>query len=227
MPIILNIETATDVCSVCISKGEEILILKNADQGYAHSSMLSVLIEQCCAETEISLNQLDVVSLSKGPGSYTSLRVGASTAKGVCYALDKPLIAIDTLKSIALSSIENNPQGAFYVPMIDARRMEVYTSVFDEDLNTIQDVHAKIIDKNSFAGLIEKGGKVIFSGNGAPKCQSVIKSAKAIFSDEICDATNLVPLALEAFRQNDFCDVAYFSPSYFKAPNITIPRKTL
>lgn len=227
MSTILNIETATDVCSVCISKGEEVLIVKEAEQEYAHSSFLTVLIEQCCAETAIPLSQIDAIALSKGPGSYTSLRVGASTAKGICYALDKPLIAIDTLESIAFATIENNKKDALYIPMIDARRMEVYMAVFDNKRNLIEETQAKIIDENSFQEMFEKGTTIVFSGNGAPKCKEVIQHPNAIFSPEICNATNLVSLSFEAYQKKDFCDVAYFSPSYFKAPNITIPRKTL
>lgn len=227
MALILNIETATDICSICISKGDEILIIKEAEKEYSHTAEITLLIERCFAETGLTLQQLDAVAVSKGPGSYTSLRVGSSTAKGICYALDKPMIAIDTLKSIAASTVKNKQQNAFYAPMIDARRMEVYTSLYDKEMNLIKAIQAKIIDMDSFQDYFEKGQSIIFSGNGAPKCQSVIKSPNAIFSSEICSAANLVPLSFLKFQQKDFCDVAYFSPSYFKSPNITIPRKTL
>ena len=150
MPLILNIESATDICSVCISKNAETLSLQEADKEYSHTSKITILIERCCAEAGITLKQLDAVAVSKGPGSYTSLRVGASTAKGICYALDKPLITIDTLQSIALATFKKAKQATFYAPMIDARRMEVYTSLFDKDLNLVQETHAKIIDEQSF-----------------------------------------------------------------------------
>jgi tRNA threonylcarbamoyladenosine biosynthesis protein TsaB len=126
-----------------------------------------------------------------------------------------------------LEGLDKEYNNTLLCPMIDARRMEVYTSLFDKDLNLVQKTHAKIIDEQSFKYYFEKGGMIIFSGNGAPKCQNVIKSPKAIFSVEICSAANLVPLSFIAFQKNDFCDAAYFSPFYFKSPNITIPRKTL
>jgi tRNA threonylcarbamoyladenosine biosynthesis protein TsaB len=227
MALILNIETATDICSICISKDDEVLVIKEAEKEYSHTAVITLLIQQCFAETGFTLQQLDAIAVSKGPGSYTSLRVGSSTAKGICYALDKPMIAIDTLKSIALATAKNKKQETYYAPMIDARRMEVYTSLYDKEMNIIKETHAKIIDEHSFQEYFEKGHSIIFSGNGAPKCQSVIKSPNAIFSSEICSAANLAPFSFLAFQQKDFCDVAYFSPSYFKSPNITIPRKTL
>lgn len=227
MALILNIETATDICSICISKEDKVLILKEAEKGYSHTAEITLLLESCFLETGLSINELDAVAVSKGPGSYTSLRVGASTAKGICYALDKPLIAIDTLHSIALATCANAKQNAFYAPMIDARRMEVYTSLFDKDMNRIHETQAKIIDENSFQNHFQRGDTIIFSGNGASKCSEVIKSPNAVFNSEICSASNLVPLSYLAFQQNDFCDAAYFSPEYFKSPNITIPRKTL
>jgi len=137
------------------------------------------------------------------------------------------MIAVGTLKSIAYATYRNKKQDVYYAPMIDARRMEVYTSLFDKDMNLVQETYAKIVDENAFQDSFEKGDTIIFSGNGAAKCQEVIKSANAIFSTEICSATNLVPLSFLAFQQEDFCDMAYFSPTYFKSPNITIPRKTL
>ncbi len=227
MALILNIETATDICSICISNKDEILVIKEAVKEYSHTSEITILIERCCSETGVSLKQLDAVAISKGPGSYTSLRVGASTAKGICYALDKPMIAIDTLQSIALASRKKEKKTALYAPMIDARRMEVYTSLFDKDMNLLLETQAKIIDEQSYQDYFEQGHTIVFSGNGAPKCQNVIKSPQANFSSVISSASNLAPLSFLAFQKNDFCDAAYFSPSYFKSPNITIPRKTL
>ena len=227
MPLILNIETATDICSVCISKNDEILVIKETDKENEHTKKVTVLIQQCCKSLGITLDQLDAVAVSKGPGSYTSLRVGVSTAKGICFALDKPLISIDTLESIAISTQNKFKQAAYYAPMIDARRMEVYTSLFDKDVNPILNTHAKIIDNHSFQDYFDKGHTIVFSGNGAEKCRNVIDSPKAIFSSEVCSAANMVPLSYSAFQRKDFCNVAYFSPSYFKSPNITISHKTL
>lgn len=227
MPLILNIETATDICSVCISEGDKVLAIKEADKAFSHTSKLTVLIGACCEELGISLAQLDAVAVSKGPGSYTSLRVGASTAKGICYALDKPLIAVDTLRSIAGITQANTKKQGLFAPMIDARRMEVYVTLFDKNLDLTMDTQAKIIDRDSFKEYFDQGQTIVFSGNGANKCQDVINSPLAVFSPEICSAANLVSLSYKAFQKNDFCDAAYFSPNYFKSPNITTPRKTL
>ena len=227
MSLILNIETATDICSVCISKDHEILAIREAEKEYSHTSQITILIEACCAATGISLSQMDAVAVSNGPGSYTSLRVGASTAKGICYALDKPLISIDTLQSIALATAGKEKRKALYAPMIDARRMEVYTALFDQDGNIVEGTNAKIIDEHSFQDYFEKGHTIVFSGNGAAKCQKVITSSQAVFRDEICSAAHLVPLSYPAYQKNDFSDPAYFSPAYFKSPNITTPRKIL
>ncbi len=227
MPLILNIETATDICSVCISEYDGILAIREADKAFSHTSKITVLIRECCEELGISLAQLDAVALSKGPGSYTSLRVGASAAKGICYALDKPLIAIDTLQSIAGVTQANTKKQGFYAPMIDARRMEVYVALFDKNLGKVLDTHAKIIDRDSFKEYFDQGHTIVFSGNGANKCRNVIDSSLAVFSPEVCSATNLVSLSYKAFQRKDFCDAAYFSPNYFKSPNITTPRKTL
>ena len=226
-PLILNIESATDICSVCLSKGEELLCIRESEKAYSHASVITLLIEACFAETGLSLNQLDAVALSKGPGSYTSLRVGASTAKGICYALNKPLIAIDTLKAIAMATFRKEGLEALYAPMIDARRMEVYTAIYDSTMNVMEDLQAMIIDEFSFASYLSLGKSIVLSGNGAPKCSNVLNSGEIIYSDVVCSASHLIPFSLSAFDKEDFSDIAYFSPTYFKSPNITIPRKTL
>jgi tRNA threonylcarbamoyladenosine biosynthesis protein TsaB len=227
LPLILNIESATDICSVCLSKGNELLHIKDSEQGYNHAAVITRLIESLFAETGMELSQLDAVSLSKGPGSYTSLRVGASTAKGICYALGIPFIVIDTLESIARATLEKEQIKGLYAPMIDARRMEVYTMLYGADMKELQPLNALIIDEASFADYFDKGKTIVFSGNGAPKCNNVINSPLAVFSDVICSSAHLIPLSVEAFEAEFFSDIAYFSPTYFKAPNITISKKTL
>lgn len=228
MATILHIETATDLCSICISKEGEKLVLVENKETFSHAASITLLIEEATKKAGIKLSELDAVSLSQGPGSYTALRIGTSTAKGICYALDKPLIAINTLQALAWASYQEiKEEEALYFPMIDARRMEVYTAGFNAKQEMLVDVQAKIIDKNAFQEYFEKDKKLIFAGNGAPKCQSVISSPNANFIPIICEASHLVSLAEKAFNKKDFQDVAYFSPLYFKAPNITTPKKVL
>jgi len=227
MPIILNIETATEICSVCISQNDKVISFAENDKGFSHASTLTILIQKCLADANITLTDIDAVAISKGPGSYTGLRIGVSVAKGICYALDKPMIAIDTLQALAWASAQEKKEQAHYCPMIDARRMEVYTSMYDLSNKEEQEVSAMIIEKNSFQSFFEKEEKIIFCGNGAEKCKPVLTSSFANFDSTICSAKNLVFLANKAFQEGEFCDVAYFSPLYYKSPNITIPKKIL
>lgn len=228
MPIILNIETSTDVCSICVSNGLEVLAIRETNEPYVHASKLTIFIQECLSEANLSLATIDAVALSKGPGSYTALRIGASTAKGICYALDKPLIAIDTLQSIALATqTKEQNKKALYCPMIDARRMEVYTALFDANNGLLQQTNALIVDEHSFESYFEEDQVIIFSGNGAEKCKTVLHSSNAHFSSVVCSATNLIPLAISAYEKGKFEDVAYFAPDYHKSPNITTPKKVL
>ena len=225
MPVILNIETATEICSVAVSKGLELLALKEAQEPYVHSSKITLLIEACLQEANLALPAIDAVALSQGPGSYTALRVGTSAAKGICYALDKPLLAIDTLEALALAGIRQHTADALYAPMIDARRMEVYTTLFDKDLQSREATSARIINETSYSEYFDQGQAVVFLGNGAGKCRAVIQSPLAHFLDLPTSASHLVPLALKAYENRQFSDVAYFSPAYFKSPNITKPKQ--
>lgn len=227
MPIILNIETATDICSVCIAKGEVILSAKEATKAYSHASVITLLIEACVREAGLSLGALDAVAVSSGPGSYTSLRVGAAAAKGICYALDKPLIAVDTLEALACAARKDKDQGTFYIPMIDARRMEVYTAVYDQSLNPIKETNNLILDQHSFAEYFEQGANLVLCGNGALKTKPLFESKNVLYSNVICAAKHLIPFSVKAFLNQTFKDVAYYSPLYFKAPNITVSKKIL
>ncbi|HMR43838.1 MAG TPA: tRNA (adenosine(37)-N6)-threonylcarbamoyltransferase complex dimerization subunit type 1 TsaB [Saprospiraceae bacterium] len=226
MPLILNIESATDVCSVCISDGLQVLALEEATEPYRHSEKLTVLIQNCLSRTGLDLKKMDAIALSNGPGSYTSLRVGSSVAKGICYALGLPLIAVDTLKSLAFAAAAAYPNADFYCAMIDARRMEVYTSLFDARLSLLNLATALIVDANSFSEVLEKG-EVVFCGNGAPKCKEIIRHSNAVFIPQICTASNLIAFSFEKFSKRDFTDFALYEPFYFKAPNITVPGKIL
>ena len=153
---LLCIETATEICSVALLQDDKLIALRENHEGNAHASQITLLIEAVMKDANIELKNLDAIAVSKGPGSYTGLRVGVSTAKGLCYALDIPLIAINTLESLAHEIIKNNNiQKANFCAMLDARRMEVYCAVFDNQMNSIKKTEAKIIDENSFADLLE------------------------------------------------------------------------
>jgi len=227
LPIILHIETATEVCSIGISDGLEVLSLRESPGAFDHASQITLLIEAAVQEAGIQLADLDALAVSRGPGSYTGLRIGVSTAKGICYALDKPLIAVDTLQALALASQLPDDRGALYCPMIDARRMEVYAAIFDEKNAPIQPAQAIKVETDTFDSYFKKQQTVVFSGNGAEKCKSVLTSEHAVFRPTICSAEHLVPLAVRQFEQNNFADVAYFEPFYLKPPNITTPKKKL
>ena len=227
MALILNIETATEICSVGLSKDGELIGLKEASKPYSHASQITLLIQQCLADANLHLNDIDAVAVSKGPGSFTALRIGIATAKGICYSLDKPLIAIDTLQAIALGCFFKEKKEALYCPMIDARRMEVYTALFNYQNEPLTEAKALIVEKQSFAAQHEAGQSIIFCGNGAEKCQEVLKSPHFSFSKTLCSAAHMPPLSHKAFEASAFVDLAYFEPFYLKSPNITTPKKVL
>lgn len=227
LPIILHIETATDLCSIGVSRGEELLALEEITQFSDHASKITLLITTCLQQAQLSLKDLDAVAVSRGPGSYTSLRIGISTAKGICYALDKPLIAVDTLQALALATAQSEQKEALYCPMIDARRMEVYAAIFDKNNQIIQEATALKIEANTFDTYFQKRQNIIFSGNGAAKCQPVLTSEYAHFNPIVCSARHLAPLALQAFENKQFANIAYFEPFYLKPPNITTPKKNV
>lgn len=231
MSLILGIETATKICSVAISRDEKLLALKEIGGEYSHSENLNHFIELACAEAKITLNQLDAIAISKGPGSYTGLRIGVSTAKGLCYGLDKPLIAVDTLKAMAVRLIDSlsdseNWGGALFCPMIDARRMEVYTALYNSNFEMIEPISAKIIDENSFTNFLDKN-KVVFFSDGAEKCKLLLNNhPNAVFIDNVEPSAQYVnQLAFEKFNNLEFEDVAYFEPYYLKEFLATTPKK--
>ncbi len=223
---ILCIETATEICSVALLQDDKMIALRENHEGNAHASQITLLIEAVMKDANIELKNLDAIAVSKGPGSYTGLRVGVSTAKGLCYALDIPLIAINTLESLAHEIIKNNNiQKANFCAMLDARRMEVYCAVFDNQMNSIKKTEAKIIDENSFADLLEIS-EVYFFGNGSAKCKNIFTHPNAKFIDDIkCSALNMNGIAQKLFLEKQFEDVAYFEPFYLKDFVGTIPNK--
>jgi tRNA threonylcarbamoyladenosine biosynthesis protein TsaB len=221
MALIFSIETATTVCSVSLAKDGQIIAYKELNSGYSHAENLTLFIQEVITEAKCSFAEIDAIAISKGPGSYTGLRIGVSTAKGLCYALNKPLIAIDTLQHFALA-VSNNSQynvdtEILYCPMIDARRMEVYCGIFDNLNKLVQPISAEIITEQSFSGLLSTK-KIVFFGNGTEKCKPVFAHiSNALFIDNITlSATHMNLLAERNFNENQFVDVAYFEPYYLK-----------
>lgn len=222
--IILNIETGGDNCSVVLSKGEEILAIKeNTDR--EHSKFLSVFIDDVVKTAGLSYNDIDAVAVGKGPGSYTGLRIGVATAKGICYGINKPLIAINSLLSLT-AMCNRGDNDALYCPLIDARRLEVYTAMFNSALEQLTDTEAKIIDENSFSDILQNK-KVYFFGSGAEKCKDIIKSPNAVFVSVNSSAKGLIQPALHAYTNNQFEDTAYFEPFYLKDFVATTSKKKL
>jgi tRNA threonylcarbamoyladenosine biosynthesis protein TsaB len=223
MPLLLNIDTATEHASVCLSKGDIVLGLIESTEQKNHASFIQPAIQKLIADSGHILAQLDAVSVTAGPGSYTGLRVGLSSAKGVCYALQKPLILINTLEVMAQailshyqSSVGSMGPATILCPLIDARRMEVFTALYNPLLQEIQEPHALIIDENVFNALLE-AHPMIFSGTGYHKLQGVISHANASFSDIRHNASHLAIRSLNAYQSKRFADLAYSEPLYVKA----------
>ena len=212
--IILNIETATTNCSVSLSKeGKTIVLKEDYDKNYSHAERLHVYIDEVLKEAGISANDLSAIAVSKGPGSYTGLRIGVSAAKGLCFALDKPLISISTLEALAH---QVTCQEGVIVAMLDARRMEVYSAVFDSNHNKIRETEAQILNEQSFNSYLEKG-KVYFIGNGVEKTKALLNHPNAVFIEgKLPSANEMSLLANKKFKISAFEDVAYFEPYYLK-----------
>jgi len=217
MALILHIETATPVCSVALGRGGVLLAHKTSSEQNVHSEKLTVFIEEIMQECDFNFNMLDAIAVSEGPGSYTGLRIGASVAKGLCYGLEKPLIAIKTLQSMAYGmSIQYPDENALYCPMLDARRMEVYTALYDFKGFEIERTAAMVINPLSFRNVLLQR-KVIFAGDGMAKCKEVMESPNAIFFDHFYHSSEwMIPLAEAKWKAKQFADTAYFEPFYLK-----------
>lgn len=229
MSIILGIETATKVCSIALSKDDELLAIEEVGGEYSHAENVTNFIEKVIKKANIQFNDIDAIAVSKGPGSYTGLRIGVSSAKGLCYALNIPLIAIDTLQAMALRMAkQTSDKNLLFCPMIDARRMEVYTAIYNASNELIEPISAKIIDENSFSQLLTKQ-KVLFFGDGAEKCKIIFEQhSNALFNDDILpSATEINELALKKLNNNELEDVAYFEPFYLKDFIATTPKKII
>lgn len=245
MAKILLIETASEVCGAAIAADGQIIALAEDAEQARHAERLTLLIAECCAQAALKLSDIDAVAVSRGPGSYTALRVGISTAKGICFALDKPLIAVDTLQALAAASlleygkiqpVGNTPgykhQSVVAIPMLDARRQEVWTAAYDDQLRAIVPAQPLILQHELFGKFLNTipGYKpetvCIISGNGSKKTEDAGIVENMVFSPvKKCSAKYLAILAEHIFQKNDFQSVTHFEPFYMKSPNITTPKK--
>ena len=232
---ILHIETSTNVCSAALSKNGVCLVEKVNFDGLSHATLLSPYIQEILNYAKNNNLTLDAVAVSCGPGSYTGLRIGVSTAKGLCFGFGVPLIAVNTLAILAVESQQSKansslttydfrPSAILLCPMIDARRMEVYTALYDSDLREIRATSAEIITETSFADLLDTQ-QIVFFGNGAAKCRSTITHKNALFIENIYPtAKNMISLAEAQFAKKEFVDTAYFEPFYLKDFIATVPK---
>lgn len=213
MNYILNIETATKNCSVAIAHDGVTIICKEiAEQGYSHAEKLHLFIEEVISDAAISFSDLKAIAVSQGPGSYTGLRIGVSAAKGLSYALQIPLIAVDTLESLAMQVVAKD---GFIIPMIDARRMEVYSAIFNSNKEKIREVQAQIINEDSFADISEK---VYFIGDSNEKVKLSLTKSNFVFLDNLVypSANEMSEISFKKYIEKDFVDIAYFEPYYLK-----------
>ena len=230
MATILCIETSTDVCSVAVAQDNHVIFRNEDFNGPSHAVQCGLFVDEALSFAESHAIPLDAVAVSEGPGSYTGLRIGVSMAKGVAYGRNVPLIAIPTLQLLCVPVLlyhEEIPENSLLVPMIDARRMEVYSAIYDRSLKEIRQIQADIVDGNTYLEYLERG-PVVFFGNGSNKCKDVISHPNAIFIDNIHPlACNAAPLAEQRIRRNEIASTAYFEPFYLKDFQATKPKNLL
>ena len=214
MAYILNIETSTTNCSVSLSnKGETLVLKEDYGNGYSHAEKLHVYIEEVLNEANITASHLDAIAVSKGPGSYTGLRIGVSAAKGLAYALEKPLISVSTLEALAY---QIKAESGVIIPMLDARRLEVYSAIFDASYNLVRAIEAQILDESAFEKELVSGN-VYFIGDGVEKTEKLINHQNAVFiENKLPSADQMSLLSFEKYKKSDIEDVAYFEPYYLK-----------
>ena len=229
MSCILHIETSIDGCSVAVSQDGAVIHHEECNDGSAHSSVLGGMVDRALSFTDSHAIPFDAVSVSAGPGSYTGLRIGVSMAKGVCYGRNLKLIAVSTLEILSVPVLlhEELPEDALICPMLDARRMEVYTAVYTRALKPVRNVAPLVVEKGCFDELLD-ARPIYFFGNGAEKCKKIINHPNAHFIDNINPvAKHMSPLAEKAFLRNDFADVAYLEPFYLKEFVVGKPTQIL
>jgi tRNA threonylcarbamoyladenosine biosynthesis protein TsaB len=224
MALILQLETGTSSCSVALASDGQVLAIKEQHEANIHASHLTLFIDEVLKAVNKSYEDLDAIAVSMGPGSYTGLRIGVSTAKGLCFALDIPLIAVSTLQAMASAKQSLANDTTLLCPMIDARRMEVYLAVYAANLSPIEDVKAEILDEHSFAAFTDY--TLIFFGDGAEKCKALYSDTKRYrFEPHINSAADMTSLAFEKFTKREEADLAYFEPYYLKDFMVTQPKK--
>lgn len=226
MPVILHLETSTSVCSVALSIDGKLIADRISFDGPSHAVLLAQFVDEILKETRDRFSQPDAVAVSCGPGSYTGLRIGVSMAKGLCFGWDVPLIAIDTLKLLAFSASKTSLHNTstLLCPMIDARRMEVFSAIFDQRLQMVRPIAADIVDETTYLPWLENN-QMLFFGNGADKCRQHVAHANAQFAADIVPkASEMIELSEKAFSENVFVDTAYFEPFYLKDFVATVPK---
>lgn len=227
MPRIILVETSTSLCSTALIEGEKVISYKESIEPRAHASMTAVFVDEMLRENGLKAGDCDAVAVSSGPGSYTGLRVGVSTAKGLCFGAGIPLIAVNTPEILFYQALTEGliPDGCRYIiPMIDARRMEVYTTVFDREGRQLREIEASIITEESFATQRAEG-PVLFIGDGAEKCRSILSRNGAEFIQTCPKASAMAVPALKAFNEKRFESTAYFEPFYLKQFVATVSKK--
>ncbi len=235
MSLILCIETGTNICSAALSHNGTLLSLRESEEGRDHAQKLASFIDELLRENDIDADELDAVAVGMGPGSYTGLRIGTSVAKGICYGADKPLIGVSSLKSLAMVAVEDYNAGIIecgpiedmlLCPMIDARRMEVYSAVYDSAGNELSPVEARVIDESSLSNFMPDRQMLLFGG-GALKCRDVMKRPGIVYASVAPSARGMAALADRKFRNGEFEDVAYFEPFYLKEFIAGVPKKNI
>lgn len=226
-PLILHVETATNLCSVALSKGNKLVDIRESDEDKSHARLLACFIDELLKDNNLQASDLDAISVSEGPGSYTGLRIGVSTVKGLCYGLNIPLIMIPTLQSLAYSAygVYGNKYD-MYCPMLDARRMEVYTALYTNKVEEISPVKALVVEDNVYEKLLSTSS-ICFFGDGADKCSEILNHENAHFCSVQISAKGMIIPALEAYNNKKFVDLAYSVPFYLKDFVSTTPKKNI
>lgn len=217
MALILNIETATPVCSVCLARGEQVVDYRVDTQANSHAKLVTVFIEDIMRSNQIDFNDLDAIAVSAGPGSYTGLRIGVSAAKGLCMALGKPLIAVPTLQALAAQIQQHyNNNDAYFMPVLDARRQDIYTSIYNNSLNEVIKTNCVTLG-NDFENSLNELNKIVIGGNAVSKCKELLKSTRFHYVNVADnDSRYMVHIALEKYMKKEYSNLAYFEPYYLK-----------
>jgi len=213
MALLLNIDTAVDVASICLAKDGKVLSIAKNESQKDHASWLHIAIKEIFEENNLELGSVDAIAVTGGPGSYTGLRIGMATAKGICFALNKPLISLNTL--LVMANAAKDESADLLCPMIDARRMEVFTAIYTKGLKVVKEPVAMTLNENSFAEYLSNKN-ICFFGNGSNKLKAIEKSPQAFFSDIKSDASSMISLSEKSFTEKTFADLAYAEPLYLK-----------